>query len=791
MAPPVVCLQWAEVTPAGTGLAHVVDEAEGLRLMRGWLADPEVHLVGAEVSYDVLALVHSANLRANDNAARAMACGAPANDCDPDWGTYSGHALMAAFVAAYDADRISDILIRQKLIDLARGCYLIERGPDDQPIGANNYSLAALAWRYCKTQLNKDDDGPRLKYGELRGVPVDQWPRDAVQYAADDASATGAVWLRQWRPSSRLALNFPGKTIADAVADEFRQVRAALWLKAMSVWGLKTDPVALQIFSHYVAEDYAETVETLIHGCKHCCGMPAEHATTGHCADGSGRVYVAAALARREYAVSREAVVSYIMARPELLRLCSKPGGPPVVKLGAKERSLLAAADPALACLIDPSARPDLSTAARGYRVDSAGVAHLVPLVTISEHRNTKIATDRMIAYHRARGTQPAMTKTGLKLLKGDRFKGIAPVAVNPEDYVALDKDACETTGDALLEAYAEMTHLAKILSTDLPRLKDGSLMPIHSHFEPLRETGRTASSNPNVQNQARGRKDRIGARECFVPRPGFVLIDADYSMLELHTLAQVQLWWFGRSTLADELRKPGADPHTKVGAAIAGVTYERGLALKACKDPDFDNYRNCAKPLNFGKPGGLGAETMTLFAAKGYGVKRPQAFWQEAIATWERTWPDMADYFRAINALEGYRRGKYNVVQPYSMRLRAGATYCSACNSIFQGLGADVAKLAGWLIFKACYVDRNSPLFGARIVLFVHDQFLVEIEEHRAAAGAAEVERLMNLAGSIVLPDVPCRAEPSLARRYSKHAKRTVDENGNLTAWEDARLAA
>lgn len=768
MAPPVVCLQWAEVTPAGVGQAHVVDEAEGLRLMRGWLSDPEIHLVGAEISYDVLAMVQSATERANDNG------------LDPFCPT-GGHALLSAFVAAYDANRISDVLVRQKLIDLARGCYGFERGHDDAAAGVNEYNLAGLAWRLCRIELAKGDDTWRKRYGELRGLPVAQWPRDAVMYAANDATATGATWLAQWKPSTRIALNFPGKTVSDALVDEFRQVQAALWLKAMSVWGLRTDPVALQIFSHYVAEDYAETIETLIHACEHCGTMPAEHSPQKLCPlpalpDGRVWLYKAAALARRDYHVSREAVVSYVFARPALLALASK-GRTPSVKLGAVERAALAAADPTLACLVDPSARPDLSVAAG--------------LVTITEHRNTKAATTRMIAHHRRAGTVVPMTKTGLRLAKGIGKDGkrIPKVDVNPEDYVALDKDACESTLDPLLEAYAEMTHLAKILSTDLPRLKDGALMPIHSHFEVLRETGRTSSAGPNVQNQARGRKDRIGARECFVPRAGMVLIDSDYSMLELHTLAQAQLWWFGRSALADELRKPGADPHTKVGAAIAGVSYEEGLRLKACKDPDFDNFRNCSKPLNFGKPGGLGAETMTAFAAKGYGVKRPQAFWANAIKTWEQTWPDMADYFRAINALEGYRKGRYNVVQPWSGRLRAGATYCSACNSIFQGLGADVAKLAGWLIFKACYVDRSSPLFGARTVLMIHDQFLTEIEEYRAAAGAKEIERLMNLAGSIVLPDVPVRAEPSLARRYSKHAKKMVDQNGNLTAWEDARL--
>jgi len=336
-----------------------------------------------------------------------------------------------------------------------------------------------------------------------------------------------------------------------------------------------------------------------------------------------------------------------------------------------------------------------------------------------------------MIAWHRANGTIPGVTKSGIKAKKAN------PATFDPLEYVALDKDACQTTQDDLLEAYAEMTHLAKILSTDLPRLADGVLMPIHSHFEPILETGRTSSSNPNVQNQARGKKDRIGARECFVPRPGMVLIDSDYSQLELYTLAQACIWMLGWSTLADALNS-GVDAHTKVGAAIAGISYEQATALKKAKDPDFDNIRNCAKPVNFGKPGGLGAETMTSFAAKGYGVKRPQAFWAEAIAKFMQSWPEMKQYFAAISALEG-RHGTYNVIQPWSKRLRAGASYCSACNSIFQGLGSDVAKLAGWLIFKACYVDQNSPLFGARNVLFVHDQFMIEIEESRAVAGAAE----------------------------------------------------
>ena len=719
-SPPIVCLQWCEVTAVGCGVGHVVDEQTGLGLLWDWLCDPEVHLVGAEVSYDVLCAVTSATNRSPE----------------------MGHALMTKFVEAYDADRISDILIRQKLLDLARGCYRYERGDNGETIDYNTYSLAGLARRHLKINLDKDTIW-RKNYHTLRGIPIDQWPLDAVTYARDDATATGGVWLAQWRPSVHVSINFPSASMSDVFADEFRQARAALWIKAMSAYGIKTDPKAIEIFKKYVEEDYAECLETL----------------------------VAAGLARKDYHFDRKRAVQYVQARPALAALATEThkSGPPTIKLGAKERALLAVADPTLSCLLDPGARTDLSIPAG--------------LVTVTEHRNTKAAKDRMIQWHRARGTVPTITKSGVTARKE------SPSTFNAEDYVALDKDACQTTQDDLLEAYAEMTHLAKILSTDLPALAAGVGQPIHSHFESILETGRTSSSKPNVQNQARGKKDRIGARECFVPRPGKVLIDSDYSQLELYTLAQACIWMLGKSSLAEALRS-GVDAHTKVGARIAGITYEQAVALKDAKDPDFDNVRNCAKPLNFGKPGGLGADTMMSFAAKGYGVKRPREFWAEAIAVFMQTWPEMKDYFAAISALEG-QRGTYNVVQPWSRRLRAGATYCSACNSIFQGLGSDVAKLAGWFLFKACYVDRNSPLFGSRIVLFIHDQFMIEIDESKAAAGAAETERLMNLAGSIVLPDCPVKCEPILARRYSKMAKATHDANGNLTAWEDVRLAA
>jgi hypothetical protein len=535
-APAMVCLQWSEITPAGVGVAHVVPESEALDLLECWLADPGVHLVGAEIAYDVLCAVTSAT-----ETERGV--GSPTR----------GKRLLTAFVEAYDADRVSDVLIRQKLIDLARGCYRYERGENDTTVGFNEYSLGGLSSRLCGIYLDKETTW-RRRYHELRGVPINDWPAEARTYAANDVTATGAVWLAQWKPSTRIAANFPGKTVSDALADEFRQVRAALWIKAMSVYGLKTDPIALAQFEQYVSADYAETVEELIAG----------------------------GLARRDYHVDAPACRAYIAARPDLHRampMARNAAGEMQPKLGEAERREYGRRDPALLCLIDPTQRFDLSSAAG--------------LVTATEHRNTKIACQRMKDWHRARGSVPALTKEGVRRQKQFNKKGVhydpekngvkdknPQYIFDPWDYVALDKDACASTGDHLLEAYAEMT------SSSEDPIDGSSATRATACWSRYTRTSRCCArraarvpAQPNVQNQARGRKDRIGARECFVPRVGRVLIDADYSMLELHTLAQACLWMLGYSTLADELRKPGSDPHTKVGASIHGITYEVGSA--------------------------------------------------------------------------------------------------------------------------------------------------------------------------------------------------------------------
>jgi DNA polymerase-1 len=349
----------------------------------------------------------------------------------------------------------------------------------------------------------------------------------------------------------------------------------------------------------------------------------------------------------------------------------------------------------------------------------------------------------------------------------------------------SLDSDACKASDDLTLKEYAELTSLKAVLNKDVPALARATIYPVHTNFG-LAETGRRTSSNPNVQNWRR----LPGIRECFIPRPGNVFAQADYSGLELATLAQACIDLLGESALAQAINA-GFDPHTELASTILRISAEEGRARRKSKDGIFDNARQTAKVANFGFPGGLGAEKLVLFARKTYGVVMTEDQARELKRQWLSRWPEMVDYFAHVNSLIG--GGFAFFEQLRSKRWRGGARYTAACNSFFQGLGADATAHAGWLVCKACYVEKDSPLYGARIVNYVHDEFILEAAEERAPEVAEELSRLMVLGASEWIPDVKLQAEPCLMRVWSKDAKTLRDDRGRLIPWapKEEKVAA
>jgi len=107
-----------------------------------------------------------------------------------------------------------------------------------------------------------------------------------------------------------------------------------------------------------------------------------------------------------------------------------------------------------------------------------------------------------------------------------------------------------------------------------------------------------------------------------FVASPGHLLLAIDYGYIELRTLAAVCEARYGPSRLADTIRA-GNDPHSFTAAMFSGMSLDEFMALKGTPDgvKKFKLYRQNAKAVNFGVPGGLGAAKLVDYACATYKV--------------------------------------------------------------------------------------------------------------------------------------------------------------------------
>lgn len=154
----------------------------------------------------------------------------------------------------------------------------------------------------------------------------------------------------------------------------------------------------------------------------------------------------------------------------------------------------------------------------------------------------------------------------------------------------------------------------------------------IHPSFNSLLVTGRTSSFGElNAQNLPRD--DRV--RSCFVPSPGKVIIAADYAGLELATLAQSVRRQLGiPSKMADAINE-GKDLHRLVASHVTG---------KPVSEVSGEE-RQKAKPINFGKPGGMGNDGLKRYAKASYGVVLNDDDVDAITKTWFDLFPEMLDF--------------------------------------------------------------------------------------------------------------------------------------------------
>ena len=317
-----------------------------------------------------------------------------------------------------------------------------------------------------------------------------------------------------------------------------------------------------------------------------------------------------------------------------------------------------------------------------------------------------------------------------------------------------------------------------KLLTTYLPVLERAITEPVHPRYRVCVESGRTSCSGPNIQNLPRSG----GIREAFEARPGRVLVAADYSVAELVCLAQVLYGLFGSNPLMDAL-KSGRDLHILTAANMSGLSYEDALHRYESGDAQMKNSRQLAKALSFGIPGGLGKTALPRYL-KNFGI----VVTEERAAFLRQQWLDSYPQVRLLFRHLSNKPKEFRLTHPDTGFKRGGLRFTSGANHYFQHLGAFAGKEACYLVQRACF-DPNNPLYGARLIAFVHDELIISCAETRIDHCAIELERLMIEGFSRGCPDVPVQVESVAMRRWYKDAKRVVDRRGSLQVWRPSNL--
>ncbi len=363
---------------------------------------------------------------------------------------------------------------------------------------------------------------------------------------------------------------------------------------------------------------------------------------------------------------------------------------------------------------------------------------------------------------------------------------------------------------DPIIELYAQRQEVVKLRTSFVPVLR---APVVRFKFNSLVSSGRTSSSadenypSTNGQNQPRAGGE-LSIRECFLPRPGHLLVSSDYGFVELCTTAQTCLDLLGRSTLAQKINA-GFDPHAYLGSQLAATLDPEFQAAVEGADPDeiyrgfltlkksddlshrefYKHWRHFAKPTGLGYPGGLGPATFCDYARATFGIDVKLDVAESLRTVWFRTYPEMRAYFEWVSRQTDPRNiGLFAYRTPFGM-YRAGCTYTEIANGMcMQSPTAEGAKAAVFRVVRACFDPaEESCLYGCHPVNFIHDEMLVEIPDdaHREVR-AMEVSRLMvESIRKTVLKDVEVRAEPALMRRWYKDAEPVRDAQGRLVPWE------
>ncbi len=382
----------------------------------------------------------------------------------------------------------------------------------------------------------------------------------------------------------------------------------------------------------------------------------------------------------------------------------------------------------------------------------------LVPVLSRIERTGVRINVDELKAQSRDLAARAAELEERAYAEAGSRFNMGSPKQIGAIFFdqlglpiVAKTPKGAPSTSEAVLEKLAEdgyelprlilehrgVTKLRSTYTDKLPAMVHPETGRVHtSYHQAVAATGRLSSSDPNLQNipirSEAGRRIRC----AFVPEPGYRILAADYSQIELRIMAHLS----GDERLLAAFAA-GQDIHRATAAEILGLP----------PDEVSSEQRRSAKAINFGLIYGMSAFGL----ARQLGIERQEA--QDYVDAYFARYPGVRAFMdktreqarqdRYVETLFGRRLYLTNIGHS-NHQLRSAAER-TAINAPMQGTAADIIKRA--MITVDAWIRREQP--PLRMIMQVHDELVFEVAEAETASASEQICALMQDAAELAVP--------------------------------------
>ncbi len=379
------------------------------------------------------------------------------------------------------------------------------------------------------------------------------------------------------------------------------------------------------------------------------------------------------------------------------------------------------------------------------------------PLIFIlleMEHTGIKISLNYLQELENEFQSQTDLLKKSIYELAGEEFNtnstkqlrailfdklGLKTTHKTPKGEFSTDEEALQELAEEHLIAsylldYRQIEKLKSTYTNSLISLARENSHRVHTYFNQAGTiTGRLSSSGPNLQNIPIKTENGRKIRKAFIAEPGYLLLSADYSQIELRLMAE-----FSQDESLHHSYIENVDVHIKTAAAIFNIPIQ---------DVTQDQ-RRIAKTINFGLIYGMSSWGL----ARQLKITRDQA--QYFINKFFEQYPGVKNYMETMKNYAS-KHGEVKTLfgrkipvekkkdQPTQSGLRA------AINGPLQGTASDLIKKA-MIEVNSKIADHNNDI---KLLLQVHDELLFEVKADKIAYWSQEIKKLMESALKLQIP--------------------------------------